>query len=36
MAYIERLKAIENNGIVDIDMLKNIANNEKEDREPDL
>lgn len=36
LPYIDRLRAIEHNGIVDIAMIKNIANNQKEEREPDL
>jgi hypothetical protein len=33
--YIEELKAISNNGIFDIPMLKNIESNKKEVDEPD-
>merc|ERR1739838_139922 len=36
LPYIDRLRAIEHNGIVDIAMIKNIANNKKEEREPEL
>ena len=33
--YIAKLEAIENNGIFDIPMLKNIEEGRKEDDEPD-
>ena len=34
-SYIQKLKDTEHNGIFDIPMLRNIENNEKEEREPE-
>ena len=33
--YVAKLKAIETNGIFDVEMLKNIEKNKKEAREPE-
>ena len=34
-SYIQKLISIQHNGIFDIPMLRNIENNEKEEREPE-